>query len=118
MTNKIILIIHYDPSFPQIILSLFENKQEITFLLADNLAEAAKTLKSDDFGCVIMEYPVSLSTEVVLSFLSQPFIEKLPVLMIAKEKQFLDSFNMSNIRKFSQDEVTSKVVTLVDDLLK
>ena len=114
--SKKVLIVSYDPVFPAAIVESFKDFQNINFLSAGNLSDGIAILESSDVTLLIVDYAIVLD-KAISNFLSSQSIGKIPIILIAQEKKFLDGFSGPNISKFSRDKLDSCTIPFVKKIL-
>lgn len=113
MGNKKILVIHYDPYFSAPILNILGAHPHTFIQLVRGLSEGLSIIRGGGVDMVVVECPLGLSAKVLSEFLLQINVTKTLVLLVAKEREFLDDFSGENIVKFKQDELESKVIPFI-----
>ena len=114
--SKKVLIVSYDLAFSEAILGPFKDLQDIRFLLAGNLSDGLAILTEGNVDLLIIDYAIVLDS-ALSNFLSSPSIGKMPIVLVAQEKKFLDGFNEPNMSKFSRNELDSRVIPFIRNIL-
>lgn len=111
--SKKILVIYHDPDFSKKILERLGG-DETDIILANSLSEGGNILKKEKVDFIIIECPINSISSLLPLFLSRSILKQAPVLLMAKEKRFLNDFSGENILKFGFDEIDIGVQKLLE----
>jgi len=113
---KEVLIVSYGPAFSEAVSEPFKDLQDVHFSVAGNLSDGLAILTEGNVDLLIIDYAIVLDS-ALSNFLSSPSIGKMPIVLVAQEKKFLDGFNEPNMSKFSRNELDSRVIPFVRNIL-